>query len=62
MLDRKLMEHIDGQRELSQTQLAAAMGLLKKVLPDLTENKVEHAGNLTVEVLRFTDANQAARK
>lgn len=30
-----LLEHIDGNREMSSTQVTAAIGLLKKCLPDL---------------------------
>jgi hypothetical protein len=41
-----LMEHAMGQREMSGTQVTAAIALLKKVLPDMTESKsdvtVEH--------------------
>jgi len=38
-----LIEHAEGRREMSSTQVSAALGLLKKVLPDLqaTENKTE---------------------
>lgn len=30
-----LIEHIEGQREMSATQVSAGLGLLRKVLPDL---------------------------
>jgi hypothetical protein len=30
-----LIEHIDGRREMSSTQVTAGLALLKKVLPDL---------------------------
>lgn len=30
-----LIEHAEGQREMSSTQVQAGLGLLKKVLPDL---------------------------
>jgi hypothetical protein len=30
-----LIEHAEGQREMSATQVSAALGLLKKALPDL---------------------------
>ena len=38
-----LIEHAEGRREMSSTQVSAALGLLKKVLPDLqaSENKTE---------------------
>lgn len=30
-----LLEHVDGKREMSSTQVTAGLGLLKKVMPDL---------------------------
>ena len=30
-----LIEHAEGKREMSSTQVTAALGLLKKALPDL---------------------------
>lgn len=30
-----LIEHVEGKREMSSTQVTAGLGLLKKVLPDL---------------------------
>ena len=30
-----LIEHVEGNREMSPTQVSAALGLLKKALPDL---------------------------
>ena len=31
-----LIEHVEGTREMSATQVTAGLGLLKKVLPDMT--------------------------
>jgi hypothetical protein len=31
-----LLEHVDGKREMSATQVTAGLGLLRKCLPDLT--------------------------
>lgn len=39
----RLTDHIDGKVELSASQVTAAMGLLKKTLPDLSS--VELRGN-----------------
>lgn len=38
-----LIEHVEGKREMSATQVSAGLGLLRKCLPDLTaaENKTE---------------------
>jgi hypothetical protein len=38
-----LIEHVEGNREMSSTQVSAALGLLKKALPDL--QAVEHSGD-----------------
>jgi hypothetical protein len=41
-----LIEHVQGRREMSSTQVTAGLGLLKKVMPDLAA--VEHSGQLEV--------------
>jgi hypothetical protein len=43
-----LIEHVDGKREMSATQVSAGLGLLKKVMPDLSS-----ADNTTEVVHRF---------
>ena len=35
-----LIEHAEGNREMSSTQVTAALGLLKKALPDLQSVEV----------------------
>ena len=35
-----LIEHVEGKREMSATQVSAGLGLLKKVLPDLSSVEV----------------------
>jgi len=35
-----LIEHVEGNREMSSTQVTAALGLLKKALPDLQSIEV----------------------
>lgn len=37
-----LIEHVEGNREMSGTQVTAGIALLKKVLPDMT--RTEHTG------------------
>jgi hypothetical protein len=39
-----LIEHTEGKREMSATQVSAGLGLLKKIMPDLSaaEIKSEH--------------------
>lgn len=40
LITRYLVEHIQGTREMSRTQVAAALGLLKKTLPDLMSTEI----------------------
>lgn len=37
MMLHYLQEHVQGKRDMSRTQVAAAIALLKKVCPDMTE-------------------------
>ena len=41
----RLQKHVDGEVDMSSTQLKAAEILLRKTLPDLTS--VEHSGEVT---------------
>lgn len=43
---RALIEHAEGKRDMSTSQVTAGLGLLKKALPDLTA--VELSGKVTV--------------
>jgi hypothetical protein len=36
-----LIEHTEGRREMSSSQVTAGLGLLRKVLPDLTATTLE---------------------
>lgn len=36
-----LIQHVEGKREMSATQVTAGLGLLKKVLPDLSTTTIE---------------------
>ncbi len=44
MILNRLTDHIDDKVELSTTQVTAALGLLKKTLPDL--KATEHSGDI----------------
>ncbi len=35
-----LVEHVEGKREMSSTQVTAAVALMKKVLPDLQATQI----------------------
>lgn len=46
-----LVEHVEGKREMSATQVSAGIALLRKVLPDMTA--IEHSGEIvTSKVIR----------
>lgn len=49
-----LIEHAEGAREMSSTQVSAGLGLLKKVLPDQTATSIsdDDGGPLTIELIR----------
>lgn len=36
-----LIEHIEGRREMGATQVSAALGLLRKILPDLSAAEIK---------------------
>lgn len=38
-----LVEHVEGKREMSSTQVTAGIALLKKVMPDLAN--IQHSGD-----------------
>lgn len=39
-----LLEHVEGNREMSSSQVTAGLGLLKKVMPDLAQTDVTTKG------------------
>lgn len=41
---KALIEHVEGIREMSASQVSAGLGLLRKVMPDLSA--VEHSGEI----------------
>lgn len=50
-----LIEHVEGEREMSATQVSAGLGLLKKIMPDLAATAdLGDAGELQ-PVNRMTD-------
>lgn len=55
-----LIEHVEGKREMSATQVSAGLGLLRKVLPDLQATAdAGDAGELR-PLNRMTDAELEA--
>ena len=39
-----LIEHVEGQRDMTSTQVSAGIALLKKVMPDLAQTDVTSGG------------------
>lgn len=37
-----LIEHVEGKRDMSASQVSAGLGLLRKVMPDLSQSDVNH--------------------
>lgn len=56
-----LLEHIEGKRDMSATQVSAGINLLKKVLPDLSSVEIEGevSAALTVQIIRLADADDS---
>lgn len=54
-----LIEHVEGKRDMSSTQVTAGLGLLKKCLPDLStvEHQGEDGGPLQVVIQRFSETS-----
>lgn len=38
-----LIEHAEGTREMSSTQVTAGLGLLRKIMPDLSHAEIDHS-------------------
>lgn len=45
-----LIEHVEGEREMSATQVSAGVALLKKVLPDISSVEITGEGGGPVAV------------
>jgi hypothetical protein len=43
-----LLEHVEGRREMSSTQVQAGLGLLRKVMPDMATVDLNASGTFTV--------------
>jgi hypothetical protein len=54
-ITKRLQAHVMGEVEMTTTQITAALGLLRKTLPDLTA--VSHSG--TIEHTRAEDLSDA---
>lgn len=50
-LINRLQDHALKDVEMSDGQIRAALGLLKKTLPDVTEQTTKHEGNISLTVV-----------
>lgn len=48
---KRLIGHVEGDVEMSATQVSAGLGLLKKCLPDLTNVELSGPGGGSVQIL-----------
>lgn len=55
MLLNRLEACVEGKAELTGPQVTAGLGLLRKTLPDLTENETKVSGDLTINIVRYAD-------
>ena len=46
-----LVEHVEGKREMSATQVSAGLGLLRKVMPDLATTQLTGDPESPVEIV-----------
>ena len=56
MLVNRLEDHVDGKCDMSKTQVMAALGLLRKTLPDLAT--IEHRGSVALGHYVISDTPQ----
>ena len=49
LLTKYLEDHASGSREMTQTQVTAALGLLDRCVPKLTA--IEHSGDVTQRIV-----------
>ena len=46
---RYLMDHVEGKREMTPTQAATGVALMKKVLPDLSHNQNDNKTSVSFD-------------
>ena len=59
----RLISHAEGDEEMSQSQVTAGLALLKKIMPDLSSQTIEHTGadGEAIEVRDVTPLDIARR-
>lgn len=61
LLVQRLRDHALGKLDMSKTQVTAALGLLKKTLPDLSSVDMAVRGETFVEALERVNRERAHR-
>lgn len=61
-----LIEHVEGSREMSATQVSAGLGLLRKVMPDLASSTVDQTtthevGNSVADLMKAIDGRTRSK-
>lgn len=61
-----LIEHVEGSREMSATQVSAGLGLLRKVMPDLAASTVDQTttheiGNSVEDLMKAIDGRTRSK-
>jgi hypothetical protein len=51
MLINRLEDHVDGKNDMSSTQVQAALGLLKKAVPDLAAHQLSGDPDKPIEMV-----------
>lgn len=57
---KALVEHVEGKREMSSTQVTAGLGLLKKIMPDVTYSETNNTHDISdpmKELVMYVAAN-----
>jgi len=54
-----LIEHAEGKRDMSATQVSAGLGLLKKIMPDLAATTITGAEGGALEISVTIGGNAA---
>lgn len=59
----RLIAHAEGAEDMSQSQVTAALALLKKIMPDLSSQTIEHSGpdGEPIEFANVSDLDLARR-
>lgn len=55
-----LIEHVDGKRDMTSSQVSAGIALLRKVLPDLSATELSGSIDVTTQTKEQRDAAVAA--